>query len=218
MATILRSSKDYRKPIGSHFRLHPVACTIKLVGATAGRALRRRVNALASVEERRHYVVQDGPAVYKAAVIGMAEVTEEILKRNDMTAADLARLVPHQANRRIIEAVAKRLGLGLDRVIINLDCYGNTVAPDGSYCALGVERARRLRARRPRRLVGLRCRVHRRQRLSALGDRLERSTFAQRALAHVVEVHGLPMASSLSLLTHPAPGPRAGPSRAGARQ
>jgi len=58
----------------------------------------------------------------------MAEVTEEILKRNDMTAADLAWLVPHQANRRIIEAVAKRLGLGLDRVIINLDRYGNTVA------------------------------------------------------------------------------------------
>ena len=82
----------------------------------------------ASVQERRHYVVQDGPAVYKAAVIGMAEVTEEILKRNDMTAADLAWLVPHQANRRIIEAVAKRLGLGLDRVIINLDRYGNTVA------------------------------------------------------------------------------------------
>jgi 3-oxoacyl-[acyl-carrier-protein] synthase-3 len=82
----------------------------------------------ASVAERRHYVVQDGPAVFKAAVIGMAEVTEEILKRNDMTVADLAWLVPHQANRRIIEAVAKRLGLGLDRVIINLDRYGNTVA------------------------------------------------------------------------------------------
>jgi 3-oxoacyl-[acyl-carrier-protein] synthase-3 len=82
----------------------------------------------ASVEEKRHYVVQDGPAVYKAAVIGMAEVTEEILKRNDMTAADLAWLVPHQANGRIIEAVAKRLGLDLDRVIINLDRYGNTVA------------------------------------------------------------------------------------------
>jgi len=82
----------------------------------------------ASVRERQHYVVQDGPAVYRAAVIGMAEVTEEILKRSDMTAADLAWLVPHQANRRIIEAVAKRLGLGLDRVIINLDRYGNTVA------------------------------------------------------------------------------------------
>ena len=82
----------------------------------------------ASVAERRHYVVQDGPAVFKAAVMGMAEVTEEILKRNDVTVADLAWLVPHQANRRIIEAVAKRLGLGLDRVIINLDRYGNTVA------------------------------------------------------------------------------------------
>src|SRR5213594_1144204 len=81
----------------------------------------------ASVAKRRHCVVQDGPAVFKAAVIGMAEVTEEILKRNDMTVADLAWLVPHQANRRIIEAVAKRLGLGLDRVISNLDRYGNTV-------------------------------------------------------------------------------------------
>ena len=81
-----------------------------------------------SVAKRRHYVVQDGPAVFKAAVIGMAEVTEEILKRNDLTATDLAWLVPHQANRRIIEAMAKRLGLGLDRVIINLDRYGNTVA------------------------------------------------------------------------------------------
>ena len=80
-----------------------------------------------SVAKRRHYVVQDGPAVFKAAVIGMAEVTEEILKRNDLASADLAWLVPHQANRRIIEAVAKRLGLGLDRVIINLDRYGNTV-------------------------------------------------------------------------------------------
>src|SRR2546427_1339756 len=81
----------------------------------------------ASVAKRRHCVVQDGPAVFKAAVIGMAEVTEEILKRNDVTVADLAWLVPHQANRRIIEAVAKRLGLGLDRVIINLDRYGNKI-------------------------------------------------------------------------------------------
>jgi 3-oxoacyl-[acyl-carrier-protein] synthase-3 len=80
-----------------------------------------------SVAKRHHYVVQDGPAVFKAAVGGMAEVTEEILKRNDVTVADLAWLVPHQANRRIIEAVAKRLGLGLERIIINLDRYGNTV-------------------------------------------------------------------------------------------
>jgi 3-oxoacyl-[acyl-carrier-protein] synthase-3 len=80
-----------------------------------------------SVAKRRHFVVQDGLAVFKAAVVGMAEVTEEILKRNDLEVADLAWLVPHQANRRIIEAVAKRLGLGVDRVVINLDRYGNTV-------------------------------------------------------------------------------------------
>jgi 3-oxoacyl-[acyl-carrier-protein] synthase-3 len=80
-----------------------------------------------SVDKRRHYVVQDGPAVFKAAVVGMADVTAEVLKRNEVAVGDLAWLVPHQANRRIIEAVAKRLGLGLDRVIINLDRYGNTV-------------------------------------------------------------------------------------------
>ena len=80
-----------------------------------------------SVDKRRHYVVQDGPAVFKAAVVGMADVTTEVLKRNEVAVGDLAWLVPHQANGRIIEAVAKRLGLGLDRVIINLDRYGNTV-------------------------------------------------------------------------------------------
>jgi 3-oxoacyl-[acyl-carrier-protein] synthase-3 len=79
-----------------------------------------------SVVTRRHYVVQDGPAVFKAAVVGMAG-TAEVLKRNELAIGDLAWLVPHQANGRIIEAVAKRLGLGLDRVIINLDRYGNTV-------------------------------------------------------------------------------------------
>jgi 3-oxoacyl-[acyl-carrier-protein] synthase-3 len=66
-----------------------------------------------SVTQRQHYVVQDGPAVFRAAVVGMAEVTEEM---------------PHQANRRIIEAVARRLGIELDRIVINLDRYGNTVA------------------------------------------------------------------------------------------
>ena len=81
-----------------------------------------------SVTQRQHYVVQDGPAVFRAAVVGMAEVTEEILKRNDLQHQDIAWLVPHQANRRIIEAVARRLGIELDRMVINLDRYGNTVA------------------------------------------------------------------------------------------
>jgi 3-oxoacyl-[acyl-carrier-protein] synthase-3 len=76
-----------------------------------------------SVTQRQH-----GPAVFRAAVVGMAEVTEEILKRNDLQHQDIAWLVPHQANRRIIEAVARRLGIELDRIVINLDRYGNTVA------------------------------------------------------------------------------------------
>jgi 3-oxoacyl-[acyl-carrier-protein] synthase-3 len=81
-----------------------------------------------TVAAREHFVVQDGPAVFKAAVTGMAEVTETILKRNALACEDLAWLIPHQANRRIIEAVARRLGVDLDRVVINLDRYGNTVA------------------------------------------------------------------------------------------
>jgi 3-oxoacyl-[acyl-carrier-protein] synthase-3 len=81
-----------------------------------------------SVAGRRHFVVQDGPTVFKAAVTGMAQVTEDLLKRAELTLDDVAWIVPHQANRRIIEAVAKRLGLSLERVVINLDRYGNTVA------------------------------------------------------------------------------------------
>ena len=81
-----------------------------------------------SVAHRQHFVVQDGATVFKAAVIGMAEVTEELLKRADLKLDDVAWMVPHQANRRIIEAVARRLGLPLERVVINVDRYGNTVA------------------------------------------------------------------------------------------
>jgi 3-oxoacyl-[acyl-carrier-protein] synthase-3 len=80
-----------------------------------------------SIAARRHYVVQEGAAVFKAAVVGMAEVTEELLKRCELHLDDIAWMVPHQANRRIIESVAKRLGLPLDRVVINLDRFGNTV-------------------------------------------------------------------------------------------
>jgi 3-oxoacyl-[acyl-carrier-protein] synthase III len=81
-----------------------------------------------SVAARRHFVLQDGATVFKAAVTGMAQITEDLLKRAELSLDDVAWLVPHQANRRIIEAVAKRVGLPLDRVVINLDRYGNTVA------------------------------------------------------------------------------------------
>jgi len=84
--------------------------------------------SIASVNAREHFVVQDGPAVFRAAVTGMADITEALLKRTGLDGAEVDWLIPHQANRRIIEAVAKRIGFDLARVVINLDRFGNTVA------------------------------------------------------------------------------------------
>lgn len=81
-----------------------------------------------SVEKRLHYVHQDGQQVFKYAVRKMYEVCSRLLERNGLSAKDVAVLVPHQANRRIISATAERLGLACDRVIINIDRYGNTTA------------------------------------------------------------------------------------------
>jgi len=75
-----------------------------------------------------HYIHQDGQAVYKFAVRKMVEATTKLLARNGITGADLGCFIPHQANKRIITATADRLGLAEDRVIINIDKYGNTSA------------------------------------------------------------------------------------------
>ena len=81
-----------------------------------------------SVAKKMHYVHQDGQAVYKYAVRKMAEVTEKVLERSGIKGADLGCFIPHQANKRIILSTAERLGLSLERVIINIDRYGNTTA------------------------------------------------------------------------------------------
>ena len=81
-----------------------------------------------TVDKRMHYVHQDGGAVFKYAVRKMAEAAETVLARNGLKASDLALLVPHQANRRIINSTAERLGLKEEQVIINIDEYGNTTA------------------------------------------------------------------------------------------
>ena len=81
-----------------------------------------------SVEKRLHYVHQDGQQVFKYAVRKMYEVCSQLLERNGFSAKDVAVLIPHQANRRIITATAERLGLACDKVIINIDRYGNTTA------------------------------------------------------------------------------------------
>lgn len=79
-----------------------------------------------SVEKRLHYVHQEGQQVFKYAVRKMYEVCSQLLERNGLSAKDVAMLIPHQANRRIISATMERLGLACDRVIINIDRYGNT--------------------------------------------------------------------------------------------
>jgi 3-oxoacyl-[acyl-carrier-protein] synthase III len=81
-----------------------------------------------TIDKRMHYIHQDGQAVYKFAVRKMAEATAKVLERNGVTGADLGCFVPHQANKRIITATADRLGIEADRVIINIDKYGNTSA------------------------------------------------------------------------------------------
>jgi 3-oxoacyl-[acyl-carrier-protein] synthase-3 len=81
-----------------------------------------------TVEKRQHFVHQEGQQVFKFAVRRMYEVCRDLLARNNVSANDIAVLIPHQANRRIITACAERLGLDCDKVIINIDRYGNTTS------------------------------------------------------------------------------------------
>lgn len=87
-----------------------------------------------TVEAREHYAYQDGKAVFKVAVKSMAGVAHEIMERNDLTADDVRYLVPHQANKRIIDATAKRMGVGEEKVMLNIKRYGNTTAGTIPIC------------------------------------------------------------------------------------
>lgn len=87
-----------------------------------------------TVDKKWHYIYQDGKAVFKVAVMGMADVSEEILKRNNLTGNDIDYFVPHQANLRIIDAAANRMGIDYSKVMINIDKYGNTTAATIPLC------------------------------------------------------------------------------------
>ena len=87
-----------------------------------------------TVLAKEHYVYQEGQAVFKFAVKGMADVSFELMQRNNLTAGDIAWLVPHQANLRIIDATAKRMGLPKEKVMINIQKYGNTTAGTLPLC------------------------------------------------------------------------------------
>jgi len=81
-----------------------------------------------TVKNKQHYVYQDGKSVFKFAVSNMAEVAAKIMEQNDLTHDDVDWLVPHQANKRIIDATANRMGLDKDKVMINIQKYGNTTS------------------------------------------------------------------------------------------
>jgi 3-oxoacyl-[acyl-carrier-protein] synthase-3 len=87
-----------------------------------------------TVDKGMHYLYQDGKAVFKVAVIGMAEVSAEIMDRNGLTGNDVNWLVPHQANLRIIDACAERMGLDKTKVMVNIERYGNTTAATIPMC------------------------------------------------------------------------------------
>ena len=82
----------------------------------------------ATVDKGMHYVFQDGKTVFKFAVKNMAEVSKEILDKNDLTGKDVKLFIPHQANKRIIDAAADRCGLQSEQVLVNINKYGNTTA------------------------------------------------------------------------------------------
>ncbi|MDP4260904.1 MAG: beta-ketoacyl-ACP synthase III [Bacteroidota bacterium] len=93
-----------------------------------------RPASIETVMAKEHYVYQEGQAVFKFAVKGMADVSAELLEKNNLTGNDIAWLVPHQANLRIIDATASRMGLSKEKVMINIQKYGNTTAGTLPLC------------------------------------------------------------------------------------
>lgn len=87
-----------------------------------------------TIDNHEHFVYQDGRTVFKYAVTSMADVAAEIAKRNNLSDQDIAWIVPHQANLRIIDATAKRLGVPMEKVMINIQKYGNTSAGTIPLC------------------------------------------------------------------------------------
>jgi 3-oxoacyl-[acyl-carrier-protein] synthase-3 len=94
----------------------------------------RNPATLETVQQKMHSIRQDGKAVFKKATEGMADVSVEVMKRNNLSGSDVAWLVPHQANLRIIDATARRMDLTMDKVMVNIEHYGNTTAATIPLC------------------------------------------------------------------------------------
>ncbi len=98
-----------------------------------------------TIDKNMHVIYQDGKAVFKVAVKGMADVAYEIMQKNNLKSEDIAYLVPHQANLRIIDATAERMGISKDKVMINIHKYGNTTAATIPSCLVEYYRDGKLK-------------------------------------------------------------------------
>lgn len=93
-----------------------------------------------TIDAKEHYVFQDGQPVFKRAVVSMADVSAEIMEKNNLHSDDVAWLVPHQANKRIIDATASRMGVAEEKVMLNIQKYGNTTAGTIPLCLWDYEK------------------------------------------------------------------------------
>ncbi|MDQ3395108.1 MAG: ketoacyl-ACP synthase III [Bacteroidota bacterium] len=99
----------------------------------------RRPATVETVKAREHFVFQEGSTVFKFAVTNMAEISADIMKKNNLTSKDIAWLVPHQANKRIIDATATKMEIGHEKVMINIHKYGNTTSGTIPLCLWDYE-------------------------------------------------------------------------------
>ncbi|MBX2840178.1 MAG: ketoacyl-ACP synthase III [Flammeovirgaceae bacterium] len=99
----------------------------------------RRPATIETVQNKEHFVFQEGKTVFKYAVTKMADAAYEVMQKNNLEAKDIAYLVPHQANKRIIDATANRMGIGSEQVMLNIEKYGNTTAGTIPLCLWDYE-------------------------------------------------------------------------------
>ncbi len=134
-AVLLEPTEEPVGIIDSYFRVDGEG--EKFLNMPAGGS--RRPASHETVDAREHFVKQEGRTVFKYAVKNMADAAETIMKRNQLTGDDVKYLVPHQANKRIIDATAHRMGVGDDKVMLNIERYGNTTAATIPLCLWDYE-------------------------------------------------------------------------------
>ncbi|MDO7876472.1 beta-ketoacyl-ACP synthase III [Hymenobacter sp. ASUV-10] len=100
----------------------------------------RRPPTHETIDRKEHYIYQEGATVFKFAVTNMADVAAEVMERNHLSKEDVAWLVPHQANKRIIDATANRMGVGPEKVMLNIQRYGNTTSATIPLCLWDYEK------------------------------------------------------------------------------